>query len=69
MASISCLITIIEAHSNDGILDMIDMVNDFRVGRKQLLLMVPDFDKKMFGNITINYDVTIAHGPEGNVCY
>ena len=67
LASSSCLISIIETFSEDEVLDLIDMVNDFRADRKSLLLKVPTFNENMFKNITINYDVTIEHRDEGNI--
>ena len=67
LASSSCLIGIVETFSEDEVLDLIDMVNDFRVDRKCLLLKVPTFNENMFRNITINYDVTIEHRDEGNI--
>ena len=67
LASSSCLISIIETFSEDEVLELIDMVNDFRADRKSLLLKVPTFNENMFKNITINYDVTIEHRDEGNI--
>ena len=67
LTSSSCLISIIETFSEDVVLDVIDMVNDFRVDRKRLLLIVPTFNENKFKNITVNYDVTIEHRFEGNI--
>ena len=65
--SSSCIVTIIKTNGNDGVLDVIHMVNDFRADRKHLLLLVPTLNETMFKNITNNYDVTIEHRDEGNV--
>ena len=67
LASSLCLMTIIETNSDDGILEIIDMVNDFRVDTKHLSLKVSNFNENMLGNITINYDVTIEHRDKGKV--
>ena len=67
LASSLCLMTIIETNSDDGILEIIDMVNDFRVDTKHLSLKVSNFNENMLGNITINYDVTIEHRAKGKV--
>ena len=63
LASSRCFITIIKTNGSDGVLDVIDMVNDFRADFKHLLLIIPTFNENMFSNITINYDVSI----EGNI--
>ena len=68
LASSSCLITIVEIHSEgDEVLDVIDMVNDFRADRKRLLILAPTFNEAMFKNVTINYDVTIEHSYGGDI--
>ena len=67
LASSLCLITIIETNNDERILEVIDMVNDFRVDRKHLSLKVPNLNENMLGNITINYDVTIEHRSKGKV--
>ena len=65
LSSSSCLITKIETSVLGEIFDMIDMVNDFRVSRKHLLVLTPTFNETMLKNITINYDVTIEYINEG----
>ena len=67
LASSRCFITIIKSNSSDGVLDVIEMVNDFRADLKHLLLIIPTFNENMFSNITINYDVSIKHRDEGNI--
>ena len=67
LASSSCLITIVDTHSGDEVLDVIDMVNDFRADRKRLLILAPTFNETMFKNVTINYDVTIEHSYGGDI--
>ena len=68
LASSSCLITIVEIHgAGDEVLDVIDMVNDFRADRKRLLILTPSFNETMFKNVTINYDVTIEHSYGGDI--
>ena len=67
LASSSCVITIVETHSGDEVLDLIDMVNDFRADRKRLLILAPTFNETMFKNVTINYDVTIEHSYGGDI--
>ena len=65
LSSSSCLITKIETSVLGEIFDMIDMVNDFRVSRKHLLVLTPTLKEIMLKNITINYDVTIKYINEG----
>ena len=67
LASSSCLITIVETHADDEVLDVIDMVNDFRADRKRLLILAPTFNETMFKNVTINYDVRIKHSYGGDI--
>ena len=67
LASSSCVITIIETHVNQEVLDAIDMINGFRADTKHLLLSVPKFDETMFKNITINYAVNIKQSEGGEV--
>ena len=65
LVSSSCLITIIETDGDDYVLDLIDFVNEFRVERKHVILIVPTFNKDNFKNITTNYEVTIDHQDKG----
>ena len=67
LASSSCFASIIETNDNEEVLNVIQMVNDFMVDRKHLLLLVPTLNETMFKNITINYDVSIEHRDEGNI--
>ena len=67
LASSSCLIIIVETYADNQVLDMIDMVNDFRADRKHLLILAPTFNEAMFKNVTINYDVTIEHSYGGDI--
>ena len=67
LALSSCLIIIIETNYENGILDVIDMVGDFRAERKHLLVIVPKYNEEMLKNITINYEVTFEHRDEGNI--
>ena len=67
LASSSCVVSIIEANDNEEVLNVIEMVNDFRVDRKHLLLLVPTLNETMFKNTTINYDVIIEHRDQGNI--
>ena len=68
LASSRCFITIIKANGGDWVLDVIDMVNDFRADFKHLLLIIPTFNENMLNNITLNYDVSIInHREEGNI--
>ena len=65
LASSSCLITIIETNGDDRVLDVIGIVNEIRVERKHVLLIVPTFNEDNFKNITTNYEVTIDHQDKG----
>ena len=66
LASSQCFIITIKSNGSDGVLDVIDMVNNFRADFKHLILIIPRFDESMYKNITINYDVSIEHMDEGN---
>ena len=67
LASSSGLITIVETHASDEVLEVIDMVNNARADRKRLLILAPTFNETMFKNVTINYDVTIEHSYGGDI--
>ena len=67
LASSSCLIIIVETYADNQVLDVVDMVNDFRADRKRLLILAPTFNETMFKNVTINYDVTIEHSYGGDI--
>ena len=67
LASSSCLIIIVETYADNQVLDVIDMVNDFRADRKRLLILAPTFNETMFKNVTINYDVTIEQSYRGDI--
>ena len=69
MASSSCQITIVETDDPDDIFNISDMVNEFLVAKKHLIVIVPTLDFQAFQslltvmssqNLTINYDVEIV---------
>ena len=70
MKSSSCITTIIEVKSDEEILDVIDMVNDFKADRKHLTFIVQRLNQSKLKNITISYgwadiakSCTVKSGP------
>ena len=66
LARVKCLDIVVEANG-DEVSQLIDMVNDLKVGRKHLLLIVPALDLSVMKNKTINYNVMIYDRSSGNI--
>ena len=59
--TITCLTTIVETSSDDDILQLIDMANKLKLERQYLLLIVPELNRTLFQNKTINFNIIIDH--------
>ena len=46
---------------------MINMMNDFNIQRKHLLIKSPILDMNIFQNITINFEVTLEQSDGGEL--
>ena len=64
-ASISCLVTIVETHDKEDMLKLIDMVDDFYVAKKYLVLIAPTFGGAQFQNLTISFQTMVLHRETG----
>ena len=66
LTTVTCLNVVVEANGDDVSL-LIDMVNDLKVGKKHLLMIVQALDLSVMKNKTINYNVMIYDRSSGNI--
>lgn len=59
-SQVSCLMTIAELDSLEGISALVDFVADLRVPNRHLLLFTRWLDLNLIQNISINFDVLIS---------
>ena len=65
MSKISCLVTSVETDQDDEVSLLINMLNDMKVERKHLLLIVSKLNKTILNEKTINYNVGMYHKYKG----
>ena len=65
LSKISCLVTLVETDNDDEVPLLIDMINDVKIERKHLLLMVSNLSKTILKNKTINYNVGMYQKDKG----
>ena len=65
VASVSCLVTIVETHDKEDMLKLIEMVDDFSVAKKYLVLIAPTFGGAQLQNLTISFQTMILHRETG----
>ena len=63
--TITCLTTIVETSSDGDILQLIDMANEVKVEKQYLLLIVPELNRTIFQNKTINFIIMVDHKDKG----
>ena len=61
ISSVSCLRIMAEANTNTEVSHVIDIVNEFRVGEKYLIIKTTELDKSSIQNKTINFNVMVHH--------
>ena len=66
LTPISCLISIVEINHDDEIGQIMDMINRIKVKTKYLSLIVSTFNKPLFQDKTINYNVRVDKINTGN---
>ena len=64
IASIHCLVTIVETIYDEDILILFEIMDRIRV-EKYLFIDTPQFDYNLLQNRTINYKVFISHQNKG----
>ena len=67
LASMSCIIIIVDVSSDNEISQLIDMVDKWKIARKQMIISIPRYNDTCLDNKTINFNVLIYHqkGPGG----
>ena len=65
-SSMSCLFVTVETNNFENILQLIEMVNTFRVERKYVLIVKETLNQTLFQNTTINYNLMVEHKDTGN---
>ena len=63
--SISCMVAIGEPATVNEVLELINMVNEFPVAKKYLLLVAPTFEPTVLKNLTINFQVIFNYSETG----
>ena len=61
VASVSCLVTIVEISYNKDIMILFEIMNRIRVTKKYLFIETPVLNYNLLQNKTINYKVFINH--------
>ena len=61
LASMSCLILIAQVSTFTEVSYSIDMMTQFRVAKKHLIIEIPSLDVTSLQNKTINFNVLINH--------
>ena len=69
LKSISCLTTRIQAQNNIEASQVIEIVKQFRVAQKHLIITIPKLDIHGLQNKTINFNVMIKHQTTGKAGY
>ena len=66
MKSISCLRTVVQAQNDTEASQVIDLVKEFRVAQKDLIITIPNWNVNYLQNKTINFKVIIKHQAAGD---
>ena len=66
METISCLTTRVQAKNDMEASQMIDIVKQFRVPQKHLIITIPELNINYLQNKTINFNVMIKPQTEGD---
>ena len=65
LSTISCLLALAETDNDHEVTSLIDMVNEIKVERRYLLLIVPTLNTVILKNKTIIYNVGIQQKNKG----
>ena len=65
VSTISCLVALVETDHDDEVTSLIDMVNEIKVDRRYLLLIVSTLNTTILKNKTITYNVGIHEKDKG----
>ena len=66
MESISCLTTTVQAQNDTEVAQVIDVVKQFRVAKKHLIINIHELNVNSLQNKTINFNVMIKHQSAGD---
>ena len=64
-ARMSCLMTIVRKHNDSEVYQLIDIVNDFWIEKKYLVVFVAKFNTTFLRKKTVNFNVIINQEEPG----
>ena len=69
MARMSCLITMAQMYNDTEVSQLIDIVNEYKISKKYLIIFMETLNATLLREKTINFNVIVYHNEPGeSVC-